>query len=66
MARHHHHVLPNEMRGGWDIKKGKGKRSIKHFEKKNDAISYAKEVCDNQGTILVVHKQDGSVLKKIK
>ena len=65
MARTNHHVVPNEQRGGWDIKKGKGKRAIKHFENKNDAISYAKEVCDNQGTVLVIHKQDGSVLKMI-
>lgn len=65
MAGKHHHVVFNTKRRGWDLKKGSGKRAIKHFAKKNDAVAYAKEVCENQQTVLVIHKQDGSVHKRI-
>jgi hypothetical protein len=33
MTRKTHHVVPNPD-GGWDVKKGGGERSIKHFDKK--------------------------------
>jgi hypothetical protein len=66
MSNRAHHVVPNDNRGGWDIKRGRGKRAIKHFANKNDAISYAKELCDNQGTALVLHEKDGSVRKKTR
>jgi hypothetical protein len=34
--RKEHHVVPNPD-GGWDIKKGGGSKSIKHFDRKADA-----------------------------
>jgi len=65
MARKTHHVVPNKKRGGWDVMKENGKRAIKHFEKRHEAISYAKEMSENQGSILVLHRKDGSVQKRI-
>ena len=32
MVRKTHHVVPNKQ-SGWDVKKGGGQRTIKHFDK---------------------------------
>ena len=58
--RKEHHVVPNG-EGGWDIKKGGGLRSIKHFDRKVDAEAFAREVSINQGSELVIHGRDGKI-----
>jgi hypothetical protein len=58
-----HHVVPNKD-GGWDIKKGGGERSIKHFSKKEDAVDRAREISRNQESELVIHKKDGTIQNK--
>ena len=57
--RKEHHVVPNS--GGWDIKKSGGIRSIKHFDRKADAESMAREISKNQGSELVIHGRDGQI-----
>jgi len=47
--------------GGWDIKKGCGVRSIKHFDRKSDAEAFAREVSKNQGSEFVIHGRDGKI-----
>lgn len=58
--RKEHHVVSNKD-GGWDIKKGGGQRSIKHFDKKADAVSHARRISKNQGSELVIHGRDGRI-----
>lgn len=58
--RKEHHVVPNPM-GGWDVKKGGGIRSIKHFNRKSDAESHARDISQNQGSELVIHGRDGRI-----
>ena len=58
--RKEHHVVPNS-KGGWDIKKGGGVRSIKHFDRKTDAESRAREISKYQGSELVIHGRDGKI-----
>lgn len=60
MVRKTHHVVPNSD-GGWDVKKGGGTRSIKHFDKKQDAVDYARNISRNQESELVIHKKDGTI-----
>lgn len=60
MKRESHHVVPNKD-GGWDIKKGGGERSIKHHERKTDAIDHARGISRNQESELVIHNKDGRI-----
>ncbi|MFA6282559.1 MAG: DUF2188 domain-containing protein [Desulfurivibrionaceae bacterium] len=61
MARKTHHVVPGGDSGGWDIKKGGGHKSIKHFETKQDAVKHARGISKNQKSELIVHKKDGTI-----
>jgi hypothetical protein len=61
MPRPSHHVVPNSDRGGWDIKKGGGQKSIKHTDTKDEAEHIAREISKNQKTELVIHGADGTI-----
>jgi hypothetical protein len=60
MTRESHHVVPAP-NGGWNVKKGGAERASKHFEKKEDAVKYGRQISKNQETELVIHKQDGRI-----
>ncbi|MBU1194092.1 MAG: DUF2188 domain-containing protein [Proteobacteria bacterium] len=60
MSRKTHHVVPNP-ESGWDVKKGGGQKSIKHFEKKQDAVDYGRGVSKNQNSEFIIHKKDGAI-----
>lgn len=57
------HVVPNS-EGGWDSKRGGAKRASKHFERKQDAVDYSRELSKKQKTELVIHKKDGKIQRK--
>ena len=58
--RKSHHLVPNPD-GGWDIKRGGGKKSIRHFPKKNEAEKFGRKVSRNQNTEFVIHGKDGKI-----
>lgn len=60
MSRETHHVVPSP-EGGWDVKKGGAERASGHFEHKNDAVDYGREVSRNQGTEFLIHGLDGQI-----
>lgn len=60
MAGKTHHVVPNP-KGGWSVKKGGSTKASKTFDKKQNAVSYAKKVSKKGNTHLVVHKKDGTI-----
>lgn len=60
MPRKTHHVVPTPD-GGWNIKRGGGRRSSGHFNRKQDGIDRAREISRNQGTELVIHNRDGKI-----
>ena len=60
MARKTHHIVHNPD-GGWDIKKGGGERSIKHFDRKSDAVDHGRDISRNQSTEFVIHGRDGRI-----
>ena len=58
--RKSHHVVPNP-NGGWDVKKGGGKKSIKHFNTKLPAEKFGRTVSKNQKSEFVIHGKDGTI-----
>ena len=55
------HVVPNSNRGGWDAKRNNAERSSKHFETKQDAMTWARNRVRNDGAELIPHKKDGTI-----
>lgn len=55
-----HHVVPNPG-GGWDSKKGGGIKSIKHFDRMDEAIIFTRKISQNQDSELVIHGKDGKI-----
>jgi len=60
MAKISHHVVPSP-EGGWNVKKGGSEKASKHFEKKDEAVSYGRIVSRNQDSELVIHGKDGTI-----
>lgn len=61
MPNKSHHVVPNNDRGGWDIKKGGSERASKHTETKEEAVKLGRIISQNQGDELVIHGKDGKI-----
>lgn len=55
-----HHVVPNSG-GGWDVKRGGAERSSGHFDRKDQAVDYGRQVSQNQRTELRIHNKDGRI-----
>ena len=63
MAKSSHHVVPSP-KGGWNVKKGGSEKASKHFDKKEKAVDYARNVSKKHGSELYVHKKDGTIQRK--
>lgn len=64
MPRKEHHLVPNSERGGWDVKRNSGDRSIKHFDTKEPAEKFGREVSRNQGTEFFIHDKHGKIIDR--
>lgn len=60
MGRKERHVVPNKD-GGWDSKRENAKRASKHFDKKEDAMKWSREMAKKEGSELIPHKRDGKI-----
>jgi hypothetical protein len=58
-----HHVVPNP-NGGWDVKKGGGKKASNHTDTKAEAERIARGISKNQGLELVIHGKNGRIQRK--
>ena len=58
-----HHVIPTKT-GGCNVKKGGAEKASKHFEKKEEAVRYARVLSKKQESELYIHKKDGSIERK--
>ena len=58
-----HHVVPNP-NGGWDLKRGSGKKASHHTDTKAEAERIGRDISKNQGTELVIHGKDGKIQSK--
>lgn len=61
MSRKTHHVVHNSSIGGWDLKKGGGQRSIKHFDTKKEAEAFGRQTSINQKSEFIVHGLNGKI-----
>ena len=52
-------------KGGWNVKRQGGQRSSGHFDKKDDAIDYSRQLAKKAGLgQLKIQKQDGTFQKE--
>ncbi|WP_409028536.1 DUF2188 domain-containing protein [Janthinobacterium sp. SUN098] len=58
-TKRNQHVVPRA--DGWAVKGENTQRATELFDRKSDAVQRAREIAQNQGTELVVHKQDGKI-----
>lgn len=59
--RNQHVVVHPE---GWAVKGAGAQRATQVFDRKSDAVDRAREIAQNQGTELIVHKKDGQIQSK--
>lgn len=59
MPRKEHHVVPTD--DGWNVNKGGGEKAIKNFDRKQDAVDYARQISRNQESELIIHRKDGTI-----
>jgi uncharacterized protein YdaT len=53
------HVVPYEK--GWAVRSENSKRVTKTFEKKDEAIDYARSIADNNGVYVIIHTSNGRI-----
>jgi len=58
------HVVPNSDRGGWDSKDSGNSRASKHFDRKQDAVDWARGHSRGLENELVIHDQHGRIRQK--
>ncbi|MBI2612104.1 DUF2188 domain-containing protein [Candidatus Gottesmanbacteria bacterium] len=56
------YVLPRN--GSWIVKKPYMRRPTRVFSTLEEAVSYAKELAQNQGTAVFVHNREGSIQER--
>jgi len=60
MAKKTTHVVPAP-RGGWTVRNSGSEQGSKRFEKKSEAVDWAREKSKTHGSDLVIHKKDGTI-----
>lgn len=61
MTKKSNHVVPSREKGGWTVKKSGSTKASKSFDKKSDAVRYARELSRKEQTELYIHKKDGRI-----
>jgi uncharacterized protein YdaT len=61
MPKRDYHVVPNNDRGGWDVKRERADRASDHFDRKSDAMERGRELARDHKTELVEHGRDGRI-----
>lgn len=64
MATNQHHVVPNNTRGGWDVKRNGAERASIHTTTKAEAIKVGRIMSQRAGSELVVHGMNGRIQQK--
>jgi hypothetical protein len=57
------HVVHNSD-GGWDAKRPHSKRSSAHEDTKQEAVDRAREIAQNAGAELIIHRTDGTIERR--
>ena len=64
MSKIEHHVVPNSLRGGWDIKRNGADRASFHTTTKAEAIKVGRIMSQRAGSELVIHRTNGQIQQK--
>lgn len=64
MTTNQHHVVPNNTRGGWDVKRNGAERASIHTTTKAEAIKVGRIMSQRAGSELVVHGVNGRIQRK--
>lgn len=64
MLKRSNHVIPSNKQGGWAVKKSGSIKASKSFDRKEDAIKYARELSRKEATELFIHKKDGKIQER--
>ena len=49
------HIVPNSDRGGWDAKRANAERASKHFDTKQEAMDWSRELAKKEGLEMIPH-----------
>lgn len=60
MSRDTHRVMPHPD-GGWQVKRDGAERASHRIGTQADGIAIAREISQNQGTELQIHRPDGRI-----
>lgn len=55
------HIVPNSDRGGWDAKRPNAERASKHFDTKQEAIDWSRELAKKEGLEMIPHLKTGQI-----
>ena len=55
-----HYVVQSD-KGGWDVKRSRAIKSLRHFDTKKEAVHYGREVSRNQKTEFVICHKNGTI-----
>jgi hypothetical protein len=54
------HVYPRRS-GKWAVRRSGASRASRLFEKKDDAVAYARRMAQKEGSVVYLHRNDGGV-----
>ncbi len=55
------HIVPNSDRGGWDAKRANAERASKHFDTKQEAMGWSRELAKKEGLEMIPHLKTGQI-----
>lgn len=55
------HIVPNSDRGGWDAKRPNAERASKHFDTKQEAMDWSRELAKKEGLEMIPHLKTGQI-----
>lgn len=64
MTRKTQHVVPDP-KGGWNVRRGGSKKASRHFDTKEEAISWGRRVSRARRLEFVIHRRDGTIQQKV-
>jgi hypothetical protein len=61
MAKQAYHVVPDNINGGWDVIHGGKKDHHAHFDTKEEAIAFGRQVSSDDNADLLVHDEQRAI-----
>jgi uncharacterized protein YdaT len=62
MAKKSTHVVPHD--GKWAVRQSNSERASSVHDRKSDAVDRGRQISRNQGSELVIHRQNGTIQQK--